>query len=178
MNNQLSKLKSVKKEEGFTIIEVMIVLAIAGLIMLIIFLAVPALQRNSRNTAMKNDAASITAAINEYRNNNDGTMPGAAAAQTGPTITIGDVKAKVQNNTSVTISGNIAAVAASPGVAAVVASGASYTVAVNTILVATDAKCGAAASGSTTTSTISKGSAAVFYTVETGGTNAGKCIDV
>jgi prepilin-type N-terminal cleavage/methylation domain-containing protein len=34
-----------KKEKGFTIIEVMIVLAIAGLIMLVVFLAVPALQR-------------------------------------------------------------------------------------------------------------------------------------
>jgi prepilin-type N-terminal cleavage/methylation domain-containing protein len=38
-----------KKADGFTIIEVMIVLAIAGLIMLVVFLAVPSLQRNSRN---------------------------------------------------------------------------------------------------------------------------------
>jgi prepilin-type N-terminal cleavage/methylation domain-containing protein len=35
---------------GFTIIEVMIVLAIAGLILLIVFLAVPALEREARNT--------------------------------------------------------------------------------------------------------------------------------
>ena len=39
-----------KHRSGFTIIEIMIVLAIAGLIMLIVFLAVPALQRASRNT--------------------------------------------------------------------------------------------------------------------------------
>jgi prepilin-type N-terminal cleavage/methylation domain-containing protein len=44
-----------KRNEGFTIIEVMIVLAIAGLIMLVVFLAVPALQRNSRNTQRNND---------------------------------------------------------------------------------------------------------------------------
>ena len=44
-----------KRNQGFTIIEVMIVLAIAGLIMLIVFLAVPALQRNQRNTARKQD---------------------------------------------------------------------------------------------------------------------------
>jgi prepilin-type N-terminal cleavage/methylation domain-containing protein len=37
-------LKNNKK--GFTIIEVLIVLAIAGVIMVIVFLAVPALQRN------------------------------------------------------------------------------------------------------------------------------------
>ena len=48
-----------KRDEGFTIIEVLIVLAIAGLIMLIVFLAVPALQRNSRNTQRTNDASLI-----------------------------------------------------------------------------------------------------------------------
>jgi prepilin-type N-terminal cleavage/methylation domain-containing protein len=35
-----------KRQQGFTIIEVLIVLAIAALILLIVFLAVPALQRN------------------------------------------------------------------------------------------------------------------------------------
>jgi prepilin-type N-terminal cleavage/methylation domain-containing protein len=173
MNNQLSKLKSVKKEEGFTIIEVMIVLAIAGLIMLIIFLAVPALQRNSRNTAMKNDAASVAAAVNEYKNNNDGALPAPIdAALVGSAVKIGDVVPKVQANTSVIITGNTAATKTAG------ATGATYTVAVNSILVATDAKCGTATKGSTTTSVVAKGSAAVFYTAETGGTDAGKCIDV
>lgn len=64
-----------KRNEGFTIIEVMIVLAIAGLIMLIVFLAVPALQRNSRNTQYKNDAASYAAAVTEWQNNNNGKVP-------------------------------------------------------------------------------------------------------
>lgn len=54
-----------KRAEGFTIIEVLIVLAIAGLIMLIVFLAVPALQRNSRNNARNNDASRISAAVTE-----------------------------------------------------------------------------------------------------------------
>lgn len=63
-----------KREEGFTIIEVMIVLAIAGLIMLIVFLAVPALQRNSRNTQRNNDAARVSAAINECTANQNGTL--------------------------------------------------------------------------------------------------------
>ena len=55
-----------KQQSGFTIIEVLIVLAIAGLIMLIVFLAVPALQRNSRNTQRRNDVKLILAAVNEY----------------------------------------------------------------------------------------------------------------
>ena len=40
--------KQDRKESGFTIVEVMIVLAIAGLILAIVFIAVPALQRNAR----------------------------------------------------------------------------------------------------------------------------------
>lgn len=74
----LNKLKK-SKSEGFTIIEVMIVLAIAGLILLIVLLAVPALQRNSRNTQRKNDVSALIAAVNEYTSNNNGTLPTTAA---------------------------------------------------------------------------------------------------
>lgn len=63
-----------KREEGFTIIEVLIVLAIAGLIMLIVFLAVPALQRNARNTQRSNDVSRMAAAVNECLNNNNGLV--------------------------------------------------------------------------------------------------------
>src|SRR4051812_37120462 len=64
-----------KQKEGFTIIEVLIVLAIAGLILLIVFLAVPALQRNSRNTQRRNDVAGILGAVSEYANNTNGSFP-------------------------------------------------------------------------------------------------------
>lgn len=69
----------VKKQKGFTIIEVLIVLAIAGLIILIVFLAVPALQRNSRNTQRKNDVSALIGAVQEYTNNNNGSLPPAAS---------------------------------------------------------------------------------------------------
>jgi len=72
-NKRLVPLKN--SRSGFTIIEVLIVLAIAGLIMLIVFLAVPALQRNSRNTQRKNDVATYLSAVNEYITNNNGKMP-------------------------------------------------------------------------------------------------------
>jgi prepilin-type N-terminal cleavage/methylation domain-containing protein len=73
----LNKLKNSnrKADSGFTIIEVMIVLAIAGLILLIVFLAVPALQRTSRNTQRKNDVSSLLSAANNYTTNNGGTLP-------------------------------------------------------------------------------------------------------
>lgn len=74
----MKELLQKKRAEGFTIIEVMIVLAIAGLIMLIVFLAVPALQRNSRNTQYKNDAASYGSAVSEWMNNNQGKLPASA----------------------------------------------------------------------------------------------------
>jgi prepilin-type N-terminal cleavage/methylation domain-containing protein len=70
----LNKLKK-PNQKGFTIIEVMIVLAIAGLILLIVFLAIPALQRNSRNTQRKNDVAALLAAVAEFSNNNNGALP-------------------------------------------------------------------------------------------------------
>jgi prepilin-type N-terminal cleavage/methylation domain-containing protein len=78
-----------RKSDGFTIIEVMIVLAIAGLIMLIVFLAVPALQRNSHNTSIKNDVAGLLAGVNEFTNNNNGTVPGAIGAATTTEVTLG-----------------------------------------------------------------------------------------
>lgn len=81
-----------KREQGFTIIEVLIVLAIAALILLIVFLAVPALQRNSRNNAIKNDAASLLAGVNDYIANNNGSLPAASDPATGSgtgTVTIG-----------------------------------------------------------------------------------------
>ena len=65
----------VKNRSGFTIIEVLIVLAIAGLILLIVFLAVPALQRNSRNTQIRNSAASVLGGVSEFVTNNNGQMP-------------------------------------------------------------------------------------------------------
>lgn len=74
----LSKLK--KDEKGFTIIEVMIVLAIAGLILLIVFLAVPALQRNSRNTQRNSEGAKVAASASECLNNRNGQASGCSTA--------------------------------------------------------------------------------------------------
>jgi prepilin-type N-terminal cleavage/methylation domain-containing protein len=66
---KIMRLSKNRQQHGFTIIEVMIVLAIAGLILLMVFLVVPALQRAARNTQRKNDAAQISAAITNYEVN-------------------------------------------------------------------------------------------------------------
>ena len=75
MLNKLKKSKIEKPNQGFTIIEIMIVLAIAGLILLIVFLAVPALQRNARNTSRKSDVSALLSAVSEYESNNNGSLP-------------------------------------------------------------------------------------------------------
>jgi prepilin-type N-terminal cleavage/methylation domain-containing protein len=64
---------------GFTIIEVLIVLLIAGMIFLIIFGAVPTLERNSRNNQRRQDIQSILEAVSHYELNNSGNLPGVAS---------------------------------------------------------------------------------------------------
>lgn len=68
-------MKKHKLYEGFTIVEVVLVLAIAGLIFLAVFLALPALQRSQRNTARKQDYSTIASAIQTYKANNKGEFP-------------------------------------------------------------------------------------------------------
>lgn len=70
-----SVMKKHKLNYGFTIIEVVLVLAIAGLIFLMVFLGLPALQRNQRNTARKQDYSVIASAIQTYKSNNKGEFP-------------------------------------------------------------------------------------------------------
>ena len=69
------------KKEGFTIIEVVLVLAIAGLIFLMVFIALPALQRNQRDTARKSDVSTVSSAVSSYTGNNRGDYPTAAQLQ-------------------------------------------------------------------------------------------------
>ena len=74
-NNQLKPKPSPKTNPAFTIIEVVLVLAIAGLIFLMVFIALPALQRNQRDTQRKNDIGRVLTAVQKYQANNRGNMP-------------------------------------------------------------------------------------------------------
>lgn len=69
-----------RKEQGFTIIEVVLVLAIAGLIFLMVFLALPALQRGQRDTQRRNSLSTFSAQISQYQANNKGNVPSTGAA--------------------------------------------------------------------------------------------------
>lgn len=63
------------KTKGFTIIEVVLVLAIAGLIFLVVFLALPALQRGQRDNQRKQDLGKLMSQVVAYQANTQGTLP-------------------------------------------------------------------------------------------------------
>ena len=75
--------------KGFTIVEVLIVLAIAGAILAAILLAVPALQNNARNSQLKTAANDVAAAISNSTANNNGKAPATTqVSYSSPTLTV------------------------------------------------------------------------------------------
>ncbi|MDR3297792.1 MAG: type II secretion system GspH family protein [Candidatus Nomurabacteria bacterium] len=65
----------IRNKKGFTIIEVVLVLAIAGLIFLMVFIALPALQSSQRNTQRGNDLDRFLTAATDFASNNSGRLP-------------------------------------------------------------------------------------------------------
>jgi prepilin-type N-terminal cleavage/methylation domain-containing protein len=84
-----NKLKQLRASEGFTIIEVIIVLVIGAVIMLAVFLVVPQLQRTQRNSNRQNSARRVFTAAEQVNANTasyptaDGTGKTAIEAITG-----------------------------------------------------------------------------------------------
>jgi len=169
MLNKLTK----RNNDGFTIIEVMIVLAIAGLILIIVLFAVPGLQRNSRNTALKSDAGQMLAYVNDYVANNDGKMPDANAT-TGSVVTSGAVTIKSSGGTDTT--GKIQSGTDVIFVDAL-ATPALVTPTAGKLTVVYKAKCpvNIAATDTTVQPVASPKSTAVIYLIETSGGSAVKC---
>lgn len=83
-------------QKGFTIIEVVLVLAIAGLIFLMVFIALPALQRSQRDSARKNDVSSVASSVTAFSGNNRGKFP--STSQLSDYVTN-----KSENTTSITV---------------------------------------------------------------------------
>ena len=62
-------------KSGFTIVEVSLVLAIAGLIFLMVFIALPQLQRQQRDSRRRDDILSFLETVKKYQTNNRGALP-------------------------------------------------------------------------------------------------------
>lgn len=160
----LDKIKN-RKESGFTIVEVMIVLAIAGLVILIVFLAVPALQRNSRNTQARNEASGVVGAVNEFIGNNNGKLPavsgsGTAGSDAAKVLAL----AKLQNVTTLTVVAQTTATAPNA----------------TTIVISRGSKCASPSASGFTSSVKAAGAArqfAVLYPMEDSAGDATGCVD-
>lgn len=82
------------QKKGFTIIEVVLVLAIAGLIFLMVFIALPALQRGQRDQQRENDLNRLQTALNSYQSNNRNAIPTGSMTATTPNTTWGSFVAR------------------------------------------------------------------------------------
>ena len=65
-----------RKLKGFTLIEVILVLAVAGLIMAMVFVGVPALTATQRDSSRKDQMLQFISNLKSYQaNNNRGSLP-------------------------------------------------------------------------------------------------------
>jgi prepilin-type N-terminal cleavage/methylation domain-containing protein len=78
MKGKIQVSNLLKKEKGFTLIEIVLVLAIAGLLLVVVFLAVSGAQRSRRDSQRKTDVGRVAAALESYASNHDGAYPSAA----------------------------------------------------------------------------------------------------
>lgn len=63
--------------KGFTLIEITIVLAIASLVIALVFMALGGAQRDSRDTARQTDTQKVATAIEQWAANHNGELPSA-----------------------------------------------------------------------------------------------------
>jgi prepilin-type N-terminal cleavage/methylation domain-containing protein len=163
-----SKIKK-SRNDGFTIIEVMIVLAIAALILLIVLLAVPALQRNSRNTTIKNDASSVAGGINTSESDNNGTTPTSVTSAAG-TVTIANTNpSTIRVNGGTTVIFQAGTVTTPPAIG-----NAATNVQPGTIVAWAGHTCPTALGGAGQTSARAY---SLYYAVETSGAPTLQCLD-
>lgn len=92
--------ENIKLKKGFTIIETVLVLAIAGLIMALVFLALPALQTGQRDQARKQDVNNVNVAIAQYAASNNGNFPTSANYSASATNEDGTSSAALSGSTS------------------------------------------------------------------------------
>lgn len=90
-----------QKTKGFTIIEVVLVLAIAGLIFLMVFIALPALQRSQRDSARKSEVGTVVSSIQSYMSNNRNAIP--TATQITQYVTGSTTETTLESGTTVTV---------------------------------------------------------------------------
>ncbi len=64
-----------KSWKGFTIIETALVIAVAGMIFLMVFIALPGLRAQQRDTDRREAVTKVIREIKDYQTNNRGSLP-------------------------------------------------------------------------------------------------------
>ena len=97
-------MKTLSTKQGFTIIEVVLVLAIAGLIFLMVFIALPALQRSQRDTQRRSDMARVATALTNWQTNHNNNLPSNGTSSTNnaqaKTLLVDYLKGRTDDNKS------------------------------------------------------------------------------
>jgi prepilin-type N-terminal cleavage/methylation domain-containing protein len=89
----ISIMRSYRRNSGFTLIEIVLVLAIAGLIIIAVLLAVSGAQKARRDYQRKQDLAQLVAMVDKWRaNHNDANLDTEADLQNLSTNEFGEFK--------------------------------------------------------------------------------------
>lgn len=72
---------------GFTVIEVTLVLSIAGLIFIMLFVALPGLRASQRDAERRSDIANFIEEVKNYQENNRGALPGGSGSNSSIIVT-------------------------------------------------------------------------------------------
>ena len=156
-----------KLNKGFTIIEVMIVLAIAGVIMGIVLIAVPNLQRNSRNNQLRADANNVLGYVADFVQSNNGTMPTAVCYDSAS----GAINMVISGTCTASATSNVGKIRPSISFS----TGTTQPTATQTLVLALNSKCAGSSLPSTATTT--NRAVAVAYVTETTGSTANACVE-
>ncbi len=164
------KIFKISNKKGFTIVETLIVLAIAALILMIVLIAVPDLQRSAQNSNIRTDAQNIASAIQTYEGNNQGLLPGSVKNNNG---TIEVTSASSSSTGTISATGHMQAstlISLTTGPQQETYSGGNDT----TIYVELNAGCPSSSGGKPTPN---QRAVAVIYPISAGGGNYGSgCI--
>ena len=160
--------------KGFTIVETLIVLAIAATIIVVVLLAVPGLQRSSRNTTARTAANNVVSGWSEQMAALFGASPGLPTGGSAGSISINSVTYKLASVVKPIVgtqSGSTATTFSYSASTTAFTNGAASTVAPNSLVVVFTATCSGTSAATGTTTQI-----AVFYPIENGGTGSVGCI--
>ena len=165
------KISKISNKKGFTIVETLIVLAIAALILMIVLIAVPDLQRSAQNSNIRTDAQNIASAIQTFEGNNQGLLPSSVKNNNG-TIKVTSSSSSSSGST-IPATGHMQAstliAAPTTGPQQETYSGGNDT----TIYVELNAECPSSSTGGQINPTPNQRGVAIIYPINAGGGNYG-----